>query len=145
MNQDTNIKHFQYYAFISYCRKDSEWAKWLQNKIETYKIPPIVRKESGNKLPKYIRPIFLDTTDMGIGDIHQSLSNELEDSKNLVVICSPEAANSIWVNNEIEKYKFFGRENRIIPFIINGTPKPKAITELQCYPPSLDKDNLGAS
>ena len=36
---------FEYYAFISYKREDEKWAKWLQKKLEGYKLPTIIRKE----------------------------------------------------------------------------------------------------
>lgn len=41
----------EYYAFISYKREDEKWAKWLQNKLEHYKLPSNVRKGNG-ELPK---------------------------------------------------------------------------------------------
>ena len=34
MNQEK-----EYYAFISYKREDEKWAKWLQQKLEHYKLP----------------------------------------------------------------------------------------------------------
>jgi len=145
MTPEPIIKQFQYYAFISYCREDRFWAEWLQSKIENYRIPKGVRVESGNQLPKHIRPIFLDTTDMGVGDLRKNLSTELEDSRFLIVICSPEAAASIWVNTEVQNFISLGRGNRIIPFIVSGTPDPVNEGEKQCYPPVLDKGLLGAS
>ena len=36
-SQYTNI------AFISYKREDEEWAKWLQKKLEHYKLPTEIR------------------------------------------------------------------------------------------------------
>lgn len=30
---------FKYFAFISYKREDEEWTKWLQHKLEHYKLP----------------------------------------------------------------------------------------------------------
>lgn len=35
----------EYFAFISYQRKDEKWAKWLQHKLEHYKLPVNVREE----------------------------------------------------------------------------------------------------
>ena len=51
---------FIYYAFISYSHKDEKWAKWLQRKLESYRLPTVIRKESGKPLPKRIAPVFLD-------------------------------------------------------------------------------------
>ena len=33
-------------AFISYKREDEEWAKWLQEKIEHYKLPKEILKQN---------------------------------------------------------------------------------------------------
>lgn len=32
-------------AFISYKREDEKWAKWLQNKLEYYKLPTEIRNQ----------------------------------------------------------------------------------------------------
>ena len=40
----TEKKQYSYYAFISYKREDEHWAKWLQNQLETYHIPSVIRK-----------------------------------------------------------------------------------------------------
>ena len=39
-SQYTNI------AFISYKREDEKWAKWLQKKLELYKLPTEIRKQN---------------------------------------------------------------------------------------------------
>ena len=40
MKQYTNI------ASISYKREDEKWAKWLQKKLEHYKLPTEIRKKN---------------------------------------------------------------------------------------------------
>lgn len=137
-------KQFRYHAFISYSRKDEKWAKQLQKKLEHYKLPSIIRKEENNQLPQNLRPIFRDKTDIGIGKIVDTLKQELEESRCLIVICSPNSAKSEWVNREIEYFKELGKEEQIIPFIVEGTPDTTDETK-QCYPPALSADMLGAS
>lgn len=139
------MERFQYYAFISYSRKDEKWAEWLHKKLENYKLPSIIRKESNGNLPKQIRPVFRDKTDIGTGSLEQNIKSELEDSRFLIVICSPAAAESGWVNKEIGHFKSLGRGERIIPFIVEGTPDPKNEHEKQCYPPELSTTTLGVS
>lgn len=139
------MERFQYFAFISYSRKDEYWAKWLHKKLETYKLPSIIRKEYEGQLPDKIHPVFLDKTDIGLGSLKTNLKKELEDSRYLIVICSPNAAKSEWVNTEVEHFKTLDRGDRIIPFIIEGTPQPISTKEKQCYPPALEKTILGAS
>ncbi|MBF8456713.1 toll/interleukin-1 receptor domain-containing protein [Kaistella sp. G5-32] len=133
---------FQYYAFISYSSEDAKWAKWLQTKLENYRIPNFLSKE---KQAKYLRPIFRDKSDIGLGRLEQNLSKEIEDSRFLIVICSPKASISPWVKKEIARFKELGGENRIIPFIIEGSPNPKLENQKNCYPDELSKDILGAS
>jgi len=114
-------KDFDYYAFISYCREDEKWAKWLQNKLENYKLPAIIRKENTH-LPQKIRPVFRDKTDMEAGAIIDTVQKKLEGSQYLIVICSPKAAQSNWVGTEIDAFIEMGRSDCIIPFIVDGVP-----------------------
>lgn len=65
-------KEFTYIAFISYKREDEKWAKWLQHKLEHYKLPSVIRKETSD-LPKYIKPIFRDRTDLTGGVLEERL------------------------------------------------------------------------
>lgn len=37
---------FTYLAFISYKREDEQWAKWLQKKLEHYKLPSQVLEQN---------------------------------------------------------------------------------------------------
>lgn len=108
------------YAFISYSHKDSKWAKWLQNKLESYKLPADIKNEFDDS--RYLRPIFRDKTDLNTGVLANELRRELEESKYLIVICSPNSAKSLWVSNEVKAFIEMGRLDHIIPFIISGTP-----------------------
>ena len=40
-----NQGQYTNYAFISYKREDEKWAKWLQRKLESYKLPVVIREE----------------------------------------------------------------------------------------------------
>jgi len=134
---------YEYYAFVSYSRKDEVWAKWLHEKLEAYKLPNIIRKESTH-LPERVRPVFRDKTDIGAGDLEKTLRQELTDSRYLIVICSPNSAKSEWVNKEVETFIELGREDRIIPFIIEGKPDAQEVSK-KCYPPALSPNILGIS
>ena len=80
----------EYFAFISYKREDEKWAKWLQHKLEHYKLPINVRKENPS-LPQNIRPVFKDTSELASGVLADEIHDALEKSKFLIVICSPKA------------------------------------------------------
>ena len=127
--------NYKNYAFISYKREDEKWAKWLQHKLESYKLPSVIRKESFN-MPKYIRPVFRDKTDLSGGVLTTQLHNELERSKYLIVICSPNSAQSVWVNKEAATFIEEGRTEYIIPFIVAGTPHAANAAD-ECFPEVL--------
>lgn len=127
-------KAYTYYAFISYKREDEKWAKWLQHKLEYYKIPLSVRKNNSS-IPEKVRPVFKDTTDLSGGVLEKAISEALESAKYLIVICSPLSAQSTWVCKEVQKFIDLGREEFIIPFIIDGTPNSNDADE--CFPSAL--------
>ena len=122
---------FKYYAFISYCHEDKKWAKRLQFKLEHYKIPSGLNGRTD--LPKAIRPVFKDDSELTSGDIPKQILDALEQSRYLVVICSPRSAKSDWVNKETEAFINLGRKDNIIPFVIEGTAYSKN-PDTECYP-----------
>ncbi|MBQ0153949.1 MAG: toll/interleukin-1 receptor domain-containing protein [Bacteroidales bacterium] len=122
-------------AFISYKREDERWAKWLQRKLEHYRIPSIVCEENPNA-PKKLRPIFRDKTDLVAGTLEGGLRQALLDSHFLIVICSPNATKSDYVNLEAQTFVDAGRAADIIPFIVKGTPYAKDKAQ-ECYPKAL--------
>ena len=127
----------RYLAFISYKREDERWAKWLQNRLEHYKLPLSVRR-SDPTLPEKVRPVFRDTTDLSGGVLEQAIQQALDSSKYLIVICSPRAAQSPWVCKEVQEFIDSGREQYIIPFIIDGEPNSKD-GAVECFPENLRK------
>ena len=60
----------------------------------------------------------------------------LDNSKYLIVICSPRAAFSQWVCKEVQEFIDSGRANDIIPFIIEGNPNSSDHSK-ECFPESL--------
>ena len=125
----------EYFAFISYQRRDEKWADGLRKKLEHYRLPSSLRKQNPS-LPKDIRPIFRDALELAGGVLADEIASALQQSKYLIVICSPNSAQSPWVNKEIQTFIDFGRVERIIPFIIDGSPfSDDPATE--CFPPAL--------
>ena len=140
--------HKKYYAFISYKREDKKEAKWLQHALEYYRLPNQLRQHD-SKLPEYVRPIFRDMTDLEVGELSAQIHSALEQSHYLIVVCSPRTAASKWVNDEIEYFISLGKQDKIIPYIIEGIPHASNPEE-ECYPPALlrlykDKELLGAN
>ena len=117
---------YTYYAFVSYSHKDEKWAKWIQAALERYRLPAVVRKEVGKPLPPKICPVFLDDTDLGPGRLLDKIRQELEQSRFLIVVCSPNSAKpnaegKHWVNEEATRFCELGRADRVIPVIVDGT------------------------
>ena len=128
---------YHYYAFISYSTTDSKWAKWLQHQLSYYHIPSSVKK-SKLGIPQKLRPIFIYEYDLAGNQLHKEIEKELNASKYLIVICSPESAKSIYVNREIEYFIKQGRQEYIIPFIIGGDVNSQEPSN-ECFPPALLK------
>ncbi len=126
---------FTYYAFISYKSEDEKWAKWLQNKLESYGFPIALRKKNPS-LPQKIRPIFRDQSELSGGKLKEEIEKGLADSKYLIVICSPRSAKSPWVSKEVRYFIDYERENYIVPFIIGGYPNASN-PEDECFPEGL--------
>lgn len=137
----------KYYAFISYQREDESWAQWLQHQLEHYRLPSNLNGRTD--LPKEIRPVFKDTSELNPGNLPQQIHDALEQSQYLIVICSPRSAKSEWVNREAETFIEMGRTDRIIPFIIDGKAFAKNPDE-ECFPKAIrelpeEQEILGAN
>ena len=114
-----------YKAFISYAHPDATWAQRLHRKLENFRPP----EASGPKWP--LRPMFLDRSELASSpDLSESIENALRSSGALIVVCSPAAAASRWVNQEILFYKRLGRTT-IFPIVIDGEPGA------ECFPEAL--------
>lgn len=132
----TNSKYTNI-AFISYKREDEAWAKWLQKKLEHYKLPTEIRKKNPDlEFSEHPRHVFKDTTDLSGGVLAEEIKKGLDSSKYLIVICSPRAAKSKWVCKEVQNFIDTGRERYIIPFIIEGEPNANNIDN-ECFPEAL--------
>ena len=136
-HQTTDIQNeqYRYFAFISYSRKDIKWAKWLQKALQNYMLPSkLIRTHK--ELPKRITPVFRDQQDISGNVLEDALHNALDDSRYLILICSPNSARSIYVNEEVRYFVSLGRQNQIIPLIVDGTAF-SANPETECFPEAL--------
>jgi len=134
----------KYFAFISYSHKDSEMAKWLQHEFEYYELPAKLFEERKDlrkeDLPESFRPVFRDEDELSGGELKPQISEALEDSEYLIVVCSPNSAQSIYVDNEIKEFISLSQKNkrRIFPFIVDGKPhQDDDNKEKECFPKSL--------
>jgi WD40 repeat protein len=136
---------FKYWAFISYSHQDRKWGDWLHHALETYRIPKRLIGASSREenIPSRLFPIFRDREELPTSaNLGENIHRALNESRFLVVICSPHAAQSHWVNEEILTFKRLGRGDRILPLIISGEPnasdgKPGVAPDLECFPQGL--------
>ena len=134
---DKNLAEFKYWAFISYSHADTRWGDWLHKKIESYRVPrSLVGKASRDgTVPRRLFPIFRDREELPVSaDLGANLKNSLERSRYLVVICSPRAAESHWVDEEVRHYKSVYGEDRLLCLIVSGEPNSTIGSE--CFPPA---------
>ena len=113
----------KYRAFISYSHRDSRWASWLHASLEKYRPPkPLIGTQTVlGMVPKRIAPIFRDRDELpSATDLGTLVNAALADSASQIVICSPQAAKSKWVNEEILSFKRLGRAGDRIFCLIVG-------------------------
>jgi WD40 repeat protein len=127
------VEPYKYWAFISYSHQDKRWGDWLHKKLETYRVPHrlVGREHWSGTIPRRIFPIFRDRDELpSSADLGAIINEALRQSRYQIVICSPRAAASRWVNEEIKHYKSLGRENRLLALIVDG------VTD-ECFPSML--------
>ena len=123
----------RYKAFISYSHSDESWARWLHRKLEHYRLPRSVRNaaQSGGG---DLRPIFRDREELASsGSLSAAILDALQRSDALIAICSPAAARSKWVNQEILEFCRLHGAERVFCCIVEGDPPevfPEAIAVL---------------
>jgi WD40 repeat protein len=135
---------YKYWAFISYSQKDERWARRLHEALETYAIPKeLVGRETPpwGPLPKRFTPVFRDRDELSsAADLGEKLTSSLHSSRALVVLCSPHAARSRWVDEEIKTFKARGREQDVFAVIVDGEPCGSDSPETaaaECFPAAL--------
>ena len=126
-------------AFLSYSHADAAWAGWLLRRLETYRVPSrLVGTQGANgEIGRRLGTFFRDRDELpSAGDLGVTIRGALADSATLIVICSPAAAQSRWVNAEIEAFQTNGRGEQVLCFVVAGVPGSADPAE-QCFPPAL--------
>lgn len=120
-------------AFISYARADEATAAWLHRQIETYRLPGALRRPDRGSDTAGLGPIFRDRADLAAAEsLSAAIRTALADSAALIVLCSPAAAQSKWVNAEIRLFRELNPGTPILAAVVQGEPAsvmPAALTE----------------
>jgi MTH538 TIR-like domain (DUF1863) len=131
----------KYFAFVSYAHADEKFAVRLARYLETYRVP-IRLGGPEQRLPKRMTPIFRDRDEFAASaDLGAAVVAALERSGALIVLCSPEAAASAWVNEEIRTFRRVRDGQRIFPVLLRGEPGeafPPALIETGAEPLAVD-------
>jgi hypothetical protein len=109
-------QQFLHDAFVSYSRKDKSFAVQLEKALEGYRPP------KGLPVPQRPLRVFRDEDDFTGAEYYQSLSKQLNESRKLLVICSPYARGSVYVNDEIRRFAEHRGADNIIPLLLSGIP-----------------------
>jgi len=151
---------FRYWAFVSYSHLDNklerpsqrgarsvQWGDWLHETLETFKVPREIVGQTnkfGEPVPARIFPAFQDEKELPTdADLADTIRNALIQSRFLIVVCSPRSAGSRYCNEEVRYWKELGRQDRILPIIIDGEPnasdgnKPGVDANQECFMPAL--------
>src|SRR4051794_5140114 len=122
---------YRYAAFISYrhAPADRRWPIWLHRAMEAYRVPKRLRRSAG--LPPRVGRVFRDEEELpASADLSKEIDAALEQSRFLIVVCSPRTPASAWVNQEVRRFRDMGRHDRILALLIDGEPADS-------FPPSL--------
>jgi tetratricopeptide (TPR) repeat protein len=134
---------FRYKAFISYSWKDRKAAERLHHDLETFRVPKALVGKATPKgpAPARLHPIFKDREEETAGaSLRAAIEAALDDSEYMIVVCSPNSAQSRWVTKEIAHFRRRRDPANVLPYVIAGEPHASEIPGREaeeCFPRSL--------
>ncbi|MBQ6488222.1 MAG: TIR domain-containing protein [Solobacterium sp.] len=123
----------KYIAFISYRHKplDKSVAVKLHQAIEHYVIPRGLRKDGRKNLGK----VFRDQDELPVSNnLTENIFEALDNSEYLIVICTPDTPESVWVANEITYFLEHHDRNHVLAVLAAGEPDesfPEQLTHIR--------------
>ncbi|MFN5903715.1 MAG: toll/interleukin-1 receptor domain-containing protein, partial [Novosphingobium sp.] len=109
-----------YRAFVSYSHTDADFAVWLHRSIERFRLTP----ESGQGLVERLVPVFIDRAELPAApDLSAQVKQALADSAALIVVASPRARASRWVDQEITLFRTLHPDRPVLAALIDGDPE----------------------
>ena len=130
-------------AFISYSHADERHANWLQKALERWQVPRRLAGGEGRfgPIPERLGKVFLDRDELpSASSLSDEIQAALAASETLIVICSPAAVQSRWVNEEIRSFKALGKAQRVLAVIVDGEPWASDLAGragAECFPEAL--------
>ncbi len=122
-----------YIAFISYRHLplSKKIAKKIHGDIEHYRVPKELRKKGfGERLGR----VFRDEEELTASDdLGSEITNALDHSKFLLVVCESGTKDSMWVDREVQYFISKHDREHVIAILAEGTPEksfPLPLTEI---------------
>ena len=137
-------KEYKYDAFISYrhCDLDKFVAENLHKVLETYELPKNVKEKLGIT-GRTIKRVFRDQDELPLSsNLEDPIIDALNQSKYLIVICSPRLKDSLWCKKEIQTFKKLRGRKNIFCVLVEGEPVDSFPEEV-CFDEVLTKDKNG--
>ncbi len=138
-----HVHPLRYYAFLSYSHADEATASWLHDALERFRTPSSLagRLTDNGAIPRRLTPVFRDRHELAASaNLATGIREALDSSRFLIVLCSPDAATSHWVNAEIDMFKRHRPDGCVLAAIVAGDPfaseTPGREAE-ECFPPAL--------
>lgn len=131
-----------YNAFISYkhAPEDNRVAEAIHKGLERFHIPTKIQKQTGFRR---INRIFRDTEELPItSNLNDTIAAALDNSDYLIVICSTNTKESIWVQREIEYFLRNHSIKQVYTVLVNGDPQ-QVIPEILQYENRQFQDQYG--
>jgi len=119
-----------YNAFISYrhAKLDMSIASHIQRKLEHFHVPHKLKKKLKHQK---INRIFRDKDELPItSDLTETITDALAKSEYLIVICSTNTKDSMWVKREIQTFLQTHTKDKILTVLCNGEPQDVIPEEL---------------
>jgi tetratricopeptide (TPR) repeat protein len=109
----------RYWAFISYSHRDAEFGRRLHRRLEGYALPGRLVGRGG--VPRRLSPIFRDRDELpAADDLSTEVRQALAASRSLLVVCSPRAAASKWVEREISVFRALHPDRPVLAALVRG-------------------------
>ena len=128
---------YDYSAFISYAKADIKHAADIERRLNRFLAQPNLEGKwtPFGPVPRRLRSAFRDrSVQQAHHDIDAALKEKLDQSASLIVICSPDAVASTFVDEEIKHFvRQHGRE-RVFTYIVGGE---SGSDEQECFPEIL--------
>lgn len=134
---DEAVSNGSYHAFISYAHEDAHVARWLHRSLEAFRLPRGLRLNDTLRRGDAVHPLypcFLDREELRGGELNDQIVAALQQSHNLIVLCSVYARDSEWVDREVAAFLSRKPVGRVFPVLTGDTG---GLREVDLFPNTL--------